>query len=85
MFSVFKQFNGNSVYYTATLKMQITWGNMNEIGVFSIFPETNERLAEISIQLESGETEQIFIQHSYHGKPARSPLVLNFYDTFVLN
>ena len=36
VFSVFKQFIGNSIYYMETLKMQIILGNMNEIGVFHL-------------------------------------------------
>ena len=36
VFSVFKQFIGNSIYYMATLKMQIILGNMNKVGVFHL-------------------------------------------------
>ena len=46
VFSVFKQFIGNSIYYMATLKMQIIKL------VFSIFPRTHGRLAVISTKLE---------------------------------
>ena len=46
VFSVFKEFIGNSTYYMATLKMQIIKV------VFSIFPSTHERLAVISTKLE---------------------------------
>ena len=48
VFSLFKQFIGNSIYYMATLKMQIIKL------VFSIFPRTHERLAVISTKLEVG-------------------------------
>ena len=71
VFSVFKQFIGNSIYYMATLKMQIIKL------VFSIFPRTHERLAVISTKLEV-EKEQ--------NKSLLEPLCVgNFNNPLVLN
>ena len=71
MFSVFKQFIGNFIYYMATLKMQIIKL------VFSIFPRTHERLAVISTKLEV-EKEQ--------NKSLLEPLCVgNFNNPLVLN
>ena len=40
VFSVFKQFIGNSIYYMATLKILIIQGNMSKVGVFHLPQDT---------------------------------------------
>ena len=76
MFSGFKQFIGNSIYYMATLKMQIIKL------VFSIFPRTHERLAVINTKLEV-EKEQnksslgTLSMRPVLEPPFNNPLVLN--------
>ena len=80
MFSVFKQFIGNSIYYMATLKMQIVKL------VFSIFPRTHERLAVISTKLEVEKEQDKSLLRTLSTRPVlEPPCVGNFNNPLVLN
>ena len=80
VFSVFKQFIGNSIYYMATLKMQII------MLVFSIFPRTHERLAVISTKLEVKTEQNTSLLRSLSTRPVlEPPCVGNFNNPLVLN
>ena len=80
VFSVFKQFIGNSIYYMATLKMQIIKL------VFSIFPRTHERLAVISTKLEVKKEKKRSLLSSLSMRPVlEPPCVGNFNNPLVLN
>ena len=72
VFSVFKQFIGNSIYYMATLKMQIIKL------VFSIFPRTHGRLAVIStkLEVEKQQNKYLLIRAFLARGQCWSPLVL---------
>ena len=80
VFSVFKQFIGNSIYYMATLKMQIIKL------VFSIFPRTHERLAVISTKLEVEKQQNRSFFNTVSMRPVlEPPCVGNFNNPLVLN
>ena len=80
VFSVFKQFIGNSIYYMATLKMQIT------MFMFPIFPKTHERLAVISIKLEVEKEQNKSLLGTLSTRPVlEPPCVGNFNNPLVLN
>ena len=80
VFSVFKQFIGNSIYYMATLKMQIIKL------MFSIFPRTHERLAVISTKLEVKTEQNTSLLSSLSMRPVlEPPYVGNFNNPLVLN
>ena len=80
MFSLFKQFIGNSIYYMATLKMQIIKL------VFSIFPRTHERLAVISTKLEVEKEQNKSLLGTLSTRPVlEPPCVGNFNNPLVLN
>ena len=80
VFSVFKQFNGNSIYYMAALKMQIIKL------VFSIFPRTHERLAVISTKLEVEKEQNKSLLHTLSTRPVLEPsCVGNFNNPLVPN
>ena len=80
VFSVFKQFIGNSIYYMATVKMQIIKL------VFSIFPRTHERLAVISTKLEVKKEKKRSLLSSLSMRPVlEPPCVGNFNNPLVLN
>ena len=80
MFSVFKQFIGNFIYYMATLKMQIIKL------VFSIFPRTHERLAVISTKLEVEKEQNKSLLGIRSSRPVlEPPCVGNFNNPLVLN
>ena len=80
MFSVFKQFNGNSIYYMAALKMQIIKL------VFSIFPRTHERLAVISTKLEVEKQQNRSLFSTVSTRPVpEPPCVGNFNNPLVLD
>ena len=80
VFSVFKQFIGNSIYYMATLKMQIIKL------VFSIFPRTHERLAVISTKLEVEKEQNRSLLSTLSTRPVlEPPCVGNFNNPLVLN
>ena len=80
VFSVFKQFNGNSIYYMAALKMQIIKL------VFSIFPRTHERLAVISTKLEVEKEQNKSLLHTLSTRPVlESSCVRNFHNPLVPN
>ena len=80
VFSVFKQFNGNSIYYMAALKMQIIKL------VFSIFPRTHERLAVISTKLEVEKEQNRSLLSTLSMRPVlERPRVGNFNNPLVLN
>ena len=80
VFSVFKQFIGNSIYYMATLKMQIIKL------VFSIFPRTHERLAVISTKLEVKKEQNRSLLSLLSTRPVlEPPCVGNFNNPLVLN
>ena len=80
MLSVFKQFIGNSIYYMATLKMQIIKL------VFSIFPRTHERLAVISTKLEVEKEQNKSLLSTLSTRPVlEPPCVGNFNNPLVLN
>ena len=79
VFSVFKQFIGNSIYYMATLKMQIIKL------VFSIFPRTHERLAVISTKLEVEKEQNKSWLGVLSSRPVlEPPCVGNFNNPLVL-
>ena len=80
MFSVFKKFIGNSIYYMATLKMQII------MLVFSIFPRTHERLAVISTKLEVKKEQNRSLLSPLSTRPVLEPCCVgNFNNPLVLN
>jgi len=80
VFSVFKQFIGNSIYYMATLKMQIIKL------VFSIFRRTHERLAVISTKLEVEKQQNRSLFNTVSTRPVlEPPCVGNFNNPLVLN
>ena len=80
MFSGFKQFIGNSIYYVATLKMQIIKL------VFSIFPRTHERLAVINTKLEVEKEQNKSLLSTLSTRPVlEPPCVGNFNNPLVLN
>lgn len=80
VFSVFKQFIGNSIYYMATLKMQIIKL------VFSIFRRTHERLAVISTKLEVEKEQNKSLLGNLSMRPVlEPPCVGNFNNPLVLN
>ena len=80
MFSVFKQFIGNSIDYMATLKMQII------MLVFSIFPRTHDRLAVISTKLEVEKDQNKSLLGTLSTRPVlKPPCVGNFNNPLVLN
>jgi len=80
VFSVFKQFIGNSIYYMATLKMQIIKL------MFSIFPRTHERLAVISTKLEVEKEQNRSLLGILSSRPVpEPPCVGNFNNPLVLN
>ena len=80
VFSVFKQFIRNSIYYMATLKMQIIKL------VFSIFPRTHERLAVISNKLEVKKEHNRSLLSPLSTRPVlESPCDVNFSNPLVLN
>ena len=80
VFSVFKQFNGNSIYYMAALKMQIIKL------VFSIFPRTHERLAVTSTKLEVEKEQNKSLLHTLSTRPVLEPsCVGNFNNPLVPN
>ena len=80
VFSVFTQLIGNSIYYMATLKMQIIKL------VFSIFPRTHERLAVISTKLEVEKEQNKSWLGVLSSRPVlEPPCVGNFNNPLVLN
>ena len=80
MFSVFKEFIGNSTYYMATLKMQII------MLVFSIFPRTHDRLAVISTKLEVEKEQNKSLLSTLSTRPVlEPPCVGTFNNPLVLN
>ena len=80
MFSVFKEFIGNSIYYMATLKMQIIKL------VFSIFPRTHERLAVINTKPEVEKEQNKSLLGNLSMRPVlEPPCVGNFNNPLVLN
>ena len=80
MFSGFKQFIGNSIYYVATLKMQIIKL------VFSIFPRTHERLAVINTKPEVEKEQNKSLLGNLSMRPVlEPPCVGNFNNPLVLN
>ena len=80
VFSVFKQFIGDSIYYMATLKMQIIKL------VFSIFLRTHERLAVISSKLEVQKEQNKSLFGTLSTRPVlEPPCVGNFSNPLVLN
>ena len=80
VFSVFKQFIGNSIYYMATLKMQIIKL------VFSIFPRTHEKLAVITNKLEVKKEHNRSLLSPLSTRPVlEPPCVGNFNNPLVLN
>ena len=80
VFSVFKEFIGNSTYYMATLKMQIIKV------VFSIFPSTHERLAVISTKLEVEKEQNKSLLSTLSTRPVlEPPCVGTFNNPLVLN
>ena len=80
MFSVFKEFIGNSIYYMATLKMQIIKL------MFSIFPRTHERLTVISTKLEVEKEQNKSLLSTLSTRPVlEPPCVGNFNNLLVLN
>ena len=80
VFLMFKQFIGNSIYYMATLKMQIIKL------VFSIFPRTHERLAVISTKLEVEKEQNKSLLSTLSTRPVlEPPCVGNFNNPLVLN
>ena len=80
MFSGFKQFIGNSIYYMATLKMQIIKL------VFSIFPRTQERLAVINTKPEVEKEQNKSLLGNLSMRPVlEPPCVGNFNNPLVLN
>ena len=79
VFSVFKQFIGDSIYYMATLKMQIIKL------VFSIFLRTHERLAVISSKLEVQKEQNKSLFGTLSTRPVlEPPCVGNFNNPLVL-
>ena len=80
VFSVFKEFIGNSTYYMATLKMQIIKV------VFSIFPSTHERQAVISTKLEVEKEQNKSLLSTLSTRPVlEPPCVGTFNNPLVLN
>ena len=80
VFSLFKRFIGNSIYYMATVKMQIIKL------VFSIFPRTHERLAVISTKLEVEKEQNKSLLGTLSMRPVlETPCVGNFNNPLVLN
>ena len=78
MLSVFKQFNGNSIYYMAALKMQIIKL------VFSIFPRTHERLAVISTKLEVKKEQNRSLLSPLSRRPVLEPTCVGNFNTLLV-
>lgn len=87
VFSVFKvEWEFHLLNIWQLNKMPIYLGETWMKSVFSNFPRTNEKLAEISTKLGGGETgEQIFTQHSWHQSSPAAPWVRNCNTTPVFN